>query len=108
MPCFLAAVLPFLPHSRDWDVQVGQLFQKKDAAYHCLHCDFVSAKKPNIVSHVQVRHLPEFEGYACAFCRDSFSSSYRGFEQHVRKHGVVLSKFHLLANIKPVLSEGFL
>jgi hypothetical protein len=95
-----ASSLPFLPHTQDWDSLAGRLFMKKDAAYHCRHCDFTTAKKPNIVSHVQVRHLDGFEGYACAYCT-VVSSSYRGFEQHVPKHGIVLSKYQLLANIQP-------
>jgi hypothetical protein len=49
---------------------------------------------------VQGRHLPGFEGYACALC-SVVSASYRGFEQHVPKHGIVLSKYQLLANIQP-------
>ncbi len=55
-PCLNAAadlVPPFLPHSRNWDLEVGRGFTRQGSAYRCRHCAFSTAKKPNIVSHVQ-------------------------------------------------------
>ena len=72
--------------ARYWNKEIGSkiMFGSKTGKYFCKECNFWDKEKPNIVNHVELKHLAGFPGYACVLCPHVFQTWFI-FKSHVKK-----------------------
>ena len=69
-----------------WNREIGSkiMFGSKTGKYFCKECSFWDNQKPNIVNHVELKHLAGFPGYSCVLCQHVFQTWFI-FKSHVKK-----------------------
>merc|ERR550519_589637 len=75
----------------DLDNTIKTMFYKIEAGFQCTECEHVSKQRPNMVNHVEAKHV-QHNGVVCELCnKHSTTRQAHRMHQH-RAHGVQPSK----------------
>ena len=64
----------------------SKILEADHNVFLCADCTYLEQKIDNIVSHVEIHHIPNFPGYKCKFCAGIVFKTYIVFKDHIEKY----------------------